>query len=276
MAVFSSLRQAAALDFGLQWGLFAIAAALRTERFYDASGSATYILLAVMAYRRRAGRACNTPDKARASKRVQERQRALVIMVCMWAARLGFFLLRRIQEDGGIDRRFDGVRDQPRKFFVFWTLQAVWIFVCSLPVLLVQQIPDAPVARHHADVVGRALFALGWALEVVSDAQKRAFRADPANRGRFIAHGLWSVSRHPNYLGEITLWWGIFVAALPALRRRAAFVCAGVASPLFITWLLTRVSGVPLLEAAAKKKWGDDLAYQAYVAQTAVLLPGVW
>ena len=273
MAVFSSLRQAAALDFGLQWGLFAVAAALRTERFYDASGSATYILLAVMAYRRRAR---HTREKARASARVQERQRALVIKVCAWASRLGYFLLRRIQEDGGIDRRFNGVRDRPQKFFVFWTLQAVWIFVCSLPVLLAQQIPDAPAARQTADVAGRALFALGWGLEIVADAQKRAFRADPANQGKFITEGLWSISRHPNYLGEITLWWGIFFAALPALRRRAAFVCAGAASPLFITWLLTRVSGVPLLEAAATKRWGGDPTYQAHIARTAVLFPGVW
>ena len=212
------------------------------------------------------------------------------------ATRLGYFLLRRITEDGGVDSRFNGVRDNPPKFFVFWTIQAVWILAQSLPVLIAQQLPTTPppsptatqksaTEKHSgnhgermtpADWVGRGLYLAGFALEVIADQQKRTFRSDIANRGTFITTGLWSISRHPNYLGEIMLWWGVFLRAFPVLRERAAFVAAGAVSPLFITFLLTKVSGIPLLERAAQKRWGTDIAYQAYKNSTAILLPGVW
>lgn len=195
-----------------------------------------------------------------------------------------------------MDSRFNGVRDNPPKFFVFWTIQAVWILAQSLPVLIAQQLPTTPppsptatqksaTEKHRgnhgeqmtpADWVGRGLYLAGFALEVVADQQKRTFRSDIANRGTFITTGLWSISRHPNYLGEIMLWWGVFLRAFPVLRERAAFVAAGAVSPLFITFLLTKVSGIPLLERAAQKRWGTDIAYQAYKNSTAILLPGVW
>ena len=158
----------------------------------------------------------------------------------------------------------------------------------SPAVLIAQQLPTASperkvkVGSRHGDVttaadwVGRALYMCGFALEVVADSQKRSFRSDLANRGTFITTGLWSICRHPNYFGEIMLWWGIYLRAFPALRERAEYVAAGAVSPFFITFLLTRVSGIPLLERAAQKRWGSDVAYQAYARSTAVLIPGVW
>jgi steroid 5-alpha reductase family enzyme len=111
---------------------------------------------------------------------------------------------------------------------------------------------------------------IGFAFEVIADEQKRRFRADPANHGTFITTGLWAWSQHPNYFGEITLWAGILVIAIPQL---AGWNWLVVLSPLFVALLLTRVSGINLLDAIAKKRWGDDPAWQAYVARTPVLLP---
>ena len=114
------------------------------------------------------------------------------------------------------------------------------------------------------------IWLTGFTIEVMADRQKSRFRADPANRGRFISTGLWSRSRHPNYFGEITLWVGILLIAAPTLR---GWQWVAVLSPLFVTVLLTRVSGIPLLEKKADTKWGDDPAYQEYKASTPVLIP---
>ncbi len=113
------------------------------------------------------------------------------------------------------------------------------------------------------------VWLVGFGIEVAADDQKRAFRADPANRGRFITTGLWAWSRHPNYFGEITLWVGVALVALPAL---SGWQHLTLVSPLFVGLLLTRVSGVPLLEARGQATWGDDPEYRDYVARTPVLV----
>jgi steroid 5-alpha reductase family enzyme len=118
---------------------------------------------------------------------------------------------------------------------------------------------------------GLAVWALGFYFEAMADYQKWQFRQDPLNKGRFITTGLWEHSRHPNYFGEILMWWGVFAAAAGSLPW--AQVAAASASPLFVSFLLMYVSGVPLLEKSADEKWGDDPSYQAYKAKTHVLLP---
>ena len=110
----------------------------------------------------------------------------------------------------------------------------------------------------------------GFSIEIVADRQKSAFRADPANAGRFISSGLWAWSRHPNYFGEIVLWFGIAILAWPAL---AGWQLATLVSPLFVYVLLTKGSGIPPLETRAEERWGDDPAYRAYVERTPVLWP---
>ena len=128
----------------------------------------------------------------------------------------------------------------------------------------------APAPLDALAALGAGVWAAGFAIEVAADRQKAGFRADPGNRDRFIASGLWAWSRHPNYLGEILLWTGVALAALPALSGPAL---ATLVSPLFVYVLLTRVSGVPLLEARADAKWGEDPGYRAYKARTPVLWP---
>ena len=115
------------------------------------------------------------------------------------------------------------------------------------------------------------MWLLGFVVEATADWQKSAWRADPAHKGRFIDAGLWSLSRHPNYCGEMTLWWGAAIIAAGGLGPGGA--AAACVSPLFVSLLLQRVSGVPLLEQAAEKRWGGEPAFQAYKARTRRLLP---
>jgi steroid 5-alpha reductase family enzyme len=119
-------------------------------------------------------------------------------------------------------------------------------------------------------ILGFLVWAFGFAFEVVADSQKSCFNADPANKGKFIQTGLWSRSRHPNYFGEIVLWVGIAIIAIPVLQ---GWQWIAMISPLFVTLLLTRVSGVPLLEKKADKKWGGQEGYETYKKNTPVLIP---
>ena len=119
-------------------------------------------------------------------------------------------------------------------------------------------------------LVGFLVWAVGFAIEVVADSQKSRFSANPDNKGKFIQTGLWSRSRHPNYFGEIMLWIGVAIIALPVLR---GWQWVALISPVFVTLLLTRVSGVPLLEKKADKKWGGQADYESYKKRTPELIP---
>lgn len=244
----------AALSFGIQWAAFVPAFALKTERFYDLAGSLTY--LALLACAARFG-----PPRSMAD--------TLLLLMCgLWALRLGTFLFMRIHKDGA-DKRFTHIKTQFGRFAVSWTLQGLWVFFTLCPVLIVVASP----AWHHTTawtVVGAGLWAVGFGIEILADWQKRQFRANPQNRGRFIQTGLWARSRHPNYVGEMLLWFGVFIMCVPMLQ---GWQWVSVVSPLFIVLLLTRVSGVPLLEASADARWGAESAYQAYKAKTPILWP---
>ena len=189
-------------------------------------------------------------------------------MVVVWASRLGAFLFRRVKRDGR-DGRFDTIKTDPLRFFMTWTLQGLWVLLtlaCALAIITgTEREPFGVLA-----VVGTVIWGIGFAIEVVADRQKSAFRRDSSNEGRFITTGLWAWSRHPNYFGEITLWVGIAVIAVPVL---SGWRWVTLVSPLFVIVLLTRVSGVPMLEARAKQRWGDEDAFQAYTATTPVLIP---
>ncbi len=247
-----ALAWTGALAFGVQWAAFVPAYLRQTERFYDLTGSLTY--LAVVG-------ACAASAAAPSASAW-----LAAAMVSVWAARLGSFLALRVHRDGG-DGRFDAIKPSAARFLVAWTLQGLWVFLTSLPAQLL--ILTSPPADAWT-AAGAALWAFGFGVEVVADRQKSAFRADPQHRGRFIAHGLWAWSRHPNYFGEIVLWTGIFIMGLGTWSG-ASWLTA--LSPAFVALLLTRVSGVPLLEARADARWGGDPAYEAYKAKTPTLVP---
>lgn len=242
-------------DFAIQLGGWAVASLLQTEKFYDLTGSLTFISLALATL-------LNAATFA-------PRQVIMTALVCTWAFRLGSFLVVRVSR-AGLDTRFDGVRDNPPRFLLFWTIQGVWVWITALPLWLVNGTPTQP-PLGWLDAAGLAVWALGFAVEAVADWQKFRFKEDPANKGKFIDTGLWSLARHPNYGGEMTMWWGMFVISAGALHGGA--LCAAAVSPVFVMTLLLKVSGVPMLEEAAKKRWGEDPAFKEYRKRTRLLLP---
>lgn len=243
----------AMLAFGINWVAFVPAYLGRTERFYDLTGTLSY--LSVMALALLAGSGSTLSI-------------LLAVLVAVWAVRLGTFLVLRIRKDGS-DGRFDAIKVDPLRFLMSWTLQGLWVLLTA-GAALAAMTTEADAELGPLTAAGLVVWAVGFAIEATADAQKRAFRRDPANRGRFIRSGLWAWSRHPNYFGEITLWVGIALIALPAL---SGWQLLTLVSPLFVTVLLTRISGVPLLEARGRKAWGDEPEYREYVARTPVLVP---
>ena len=242
------------LAFLIQWLAFIPAYLLQTEKFLDLTGSITYILVVLIA--------------VLLSPMVDGRSILLVALVVVWAVRLGTFLFRRIQK-AGKDARFDEIKPSFIRFLNFWTIQGLWVTI-TVGAALAAITTSTRKGLDLFAVAGFLVWVFGFALEAVADAQKSRFRADPANKGNFIQTGLWAWSRHPNYFGEILLWIGVAIIALPVLR---GWQWVTLISPLFVTFLLTRVSGVPMLEKRADEKWGGQEDYEAYKARTPVLIP---
>jgi steroid 5-alpha reductase family enzyme len=239
----------AGLAFVVNWAAFVPAWLHQTEHYYDLTGALSYLSLLVVALALAGG--------------IDPRASLLALLVATWAVRLGSFLFRRVREDGS-DGRFDVIKPNFARFLMTWSLQGLWVFVtlsCGLAAMTsAERVPLGAMAA-----LGCVLWLAGFGIEVIADRQKRAFRADAANAGRFITTGLWAWSRHPNYFGEITLWLGIALIALPAL---SGWQWLTLVSPLFVYVLLTRISGVPMLESRAKKRWGDEPEYRAYKQRT--------
>ena len=240
--------------FAIQWLAFVPARLLETERFYDLTGSLTYIAVTLAA--------------VSIATALSSAQWLIAIMVLLWAGRLGSFLFRRIHAAGG-DQRFDHIKISSSRFFVAWTLQGAWVVMTSCAALTaILSAEQRTVGAVYG--IGAVMWVAGFAIEVMADRQKSRFRADPANTGQFINVGLWARSRHPNYFGEILLWTGIAVMAIPYLSGTQWVV---MLSPLFVYFLLTRMSGIPTLARRGQQLWGDDPAYQAYLESTPRLLP---
>ncbi len=243
----------------VNWIAFLPSAAAQTDKFYDSVGALTY--LSVTAF------ACFAAYSAMGS--LDLRGIAVAVMVAIWCIRLGSFLYMRIHAAGGTDSRFEKIKVNPPRFLVAWTLQALWVILtASAAIAAITATQRAEIGLFFA--LGAAIWVFGIVFETVADNQKSAFKKDPANKGKFIDVGLWAWCRHPNYFGEITLWTGMFVIAIPVLSGLSWLV---VISPIFVFLLLTKVSGINLQDAQAKERWGDDPAYQEYRAKTPALFP---
>lgn len=243
-------------SFGINILMFIPAFIFKTDKLTDLSYALTFIFVASAGYLRSGGGTV---------------QLIMTGAVTLWALRLGTFLFVRIRKMNK-DKRFDGMRENFFKFLRFWLLQAlaVWVVTLSLTSALASE-----TSRINVYVlVGMAVFLIGLFVESMADSQKYVFAQDPANKDTWIQNGLWSLSRHPNYLGEILVWVGLCIVSQSVLDGRYRFYA--LASPLFIALLLIFVSGIPLLEKAADKKWGDNPRYRAYKKKTAVLIPFVW
>lgn len=246
-----------ALAFLIQWLAFIPAYIFQTEKFFDITGGLTYITVIGVAL-------CYT----RYSVPLDARSILVAALVVVWAIRLGAFLFSRIQK-AGKDDRFDEIKPSFMRFLNAWTIQGLWITFTAAAAL----VTITSAARKELDafaIIGALVWVIGFAIEIIADGQKSRFNADPSNKGRFIRTGLWSRSRHPNYFGEIVLWIGVAIIAVPVLH---SWQWVAMISPLFVTLLLTRVSGIPLLEKKAEAKWGGQEEYEEYKKNTPALIP---
>lgn len=242
-----------ALAFAVNWAAFVPAAMQRTERYYDLTGGLTYLTV--------------TAAAVMLSGPLDLRSAIVAGMVLFWSIRLASFLFIRISR-AGKDSRFDTIKQQPLRFFLAWTLQGLWVLLtaaCALAIITGGNREPLGIIGY----AGIAVWTIGILIEIIADRQKSAFRADPVNAGKFITTGLWAWSRHPNYFGEIVLWSGMAIIAIPVLE---GWQWAALVSPVFVWFLLTRVSGVPMLEAAADERWGGQDDYEAYKQNTPVLV----
>lgn len=199
----------------------------------------------------------------------------IAAMPIIWAIRLGSYLFRRVLKKGK-DHRFDSFRHIWWKFAGFWILQGLSIWLIALPyiVALSSTAEQATLAMNSILVpLGGGIFLMGLLIETIADAQKFKFRSNPANRGKFMAEGLFSIVRFPNYAGEIMVWTGVFIACIPVLE---SLEWASIISPLWIIYLLTSLSGIPFLEESNKKRYGHLESFQKYKRETKNLVPGIY
>jgi steroid 5-alpha reductase family enzyme len=232
------------LIYLIQWLAYIPAYLLQSERFFDLTGSITYISVTILA--------------VLLSPVVDGRSILLLALVVTWAARLGTYLFRRVHR-AGKDARFDQIKPSWIRFLNTWTLQGLWVTL-TLSAALAALTTTTRKPLGWMGWIGALVWALGFAIEVVADTQKSRFRANAENKGKYIHSGLWARSRHPNYLGEIVLWIGVAVIAVPVLW---GWQWVTLISPAFVALLLTRISGVPLLEKRADERWGGQADYEA-------------
>ena len=247
------VKNAVLIAFAIQWVLFIPAYLMQTEKFYDLAGSLTYIsIISYVFYK---------------SSEFNLGNLVLSLFIIIWAVRLGSFLFFRIKK-AGEDKRFRDIKPSPTRFFMTWTLQGMWVSICSACAITAMSTSEG-ILMNTLFFVGAITFILGFLIEVIADNQKTKFRSNPDNKDKFISTGLWSYSRHPNYLGEITLWTGVAIMSFSSLSGLQLIT---LISPVFTYFLLVYVSGVRLLEARGKRKWGHLDSYQEYIKNTPTLL----
>ena len=237
------------LIFSIQWISFIPAYIFQTEKFFDLAGSITYLTTVIAAL--------YITDSGKIADYV------IVLCIVIWAIRLGSFLFMRIHK-AGEDRRFREIKTNFTRFFMTWTLQGMWVSMCLLCVLTALS-SYSGIIMNNVFYIGLLIFILGFIIEVVADHQKTVFRKDLNNKDKFISTGLWSYSRHPNYLGEILLWFGVAIMSFSSLQDLQYFT---LISPIFVYILLVYISGIRILENQGDKKWGHLDSYKEYLKNT--------
>ena len=248
----------AIVSFLTHWMIAAPSLITSSEKYFDFTGMVATLLVVL------------TAMFALLSSGAQVSIRSVFVasFVSVWTLRLGIFLYKRIVK-AGEDIRFRDIKKSLPKFLMTWTLSALWVFLTTVnAITLIALNPLEPIGIFF--IMGALLWLLGFGFEVIADRQKKHFSEQPKNEGRFITQGLWSVSRHPNYFGEIILWAGIAIISLPFL---SGWQYVTLVSPVFVFLLLTRISGLPFLEDKAEKKWGEDKDYIEYKKRTPILVP---
>ena len=248
----------AGVSFFVHWMVAIPSLIAGSEKYFDFTGMIATLLVvstAILAL-------LNSGQQA------STRSTIVAIFVSLWTLRLGTFLYKRIVQSGE-DKRFKEIKKSLPKFLMAWTLSALWVFLTTVnSITIIALNSQEPLGTFF--IIGGVLWILGFAFEAVADWQKKNFSELPENRDKFITQGLWSISRHPNYFGEIVLWTGIAIISLPLLSG-SQYVA--LISPVFVFLLLTKISGLPFLEYKAEKKWGDVKDYIEYKNKTPVLVP---
>jgi len=237
------------LIFCVQWISFFPAYIFQTEKFYDLTGSITYLSMVL------------STVYITGSQNIADY--IIVGCVAIWALRLGSFLFMRIHKSGE-DRRFRSIKPNFTRFLMTWTLQGMWVSMCLLCVLTALSSFNG-IILNYIFFVGLFIFISGFFIEVIADHQKTIFRKDEKNKDKFISTGLWAYSRHPNYFGEIMLWFGISVMSFSSLSGLQYLT---LISPIFVYILLVYISGVRILEEQGLKKWGSLESYNEYIKNT--------
>lgn len=300
------------LAYGIQAAVAIPSILTRNERFYDLSGSLTYLSCTALSLLLPTIRARHAASLVGAAKpawpslvgsfarqagplALNWRQVALSAAVSIWATRLGSYLFQRISSDKG-DSRFEKIRQSPPSFFGAFMIQATWVSLCLMPIVAMNSLPASTFAALGSavtitDIVGLLLYVGGLSLEVAADRQKSAWVDEKKQKKHdedFLTRGLWSKSRHPNYFGESTLWTGIATVSAGVLMsspglagmglasglagKATALLAAGI-SPAFVTFLLLKVSGVPLSETKYDGKYGDREDYKKWKRETPMFFP---
>ena len=248
----------AIVSFATHWIIAVPSLITSSEKYFDFTGMiATLLVVSTAMF-----------ALMRLGEQASIRSVFVATFVSVWTLRLGIFLYKRIVK-AGEDKRFRDIKKSLPKFLMTWTLSALWVFLTTVNAITIIALnPLEPIGVFF--VVGTIFWFLGFVFEVVADRQKKYFSEQPENKDGFITHGLWSVSRHPNYFGEIILWTGIAIISLPFL---SGWQFLTLVSPVFVFLLLTRISGLPFLEDKAEKKWGEDKDYIEYKNKTPILVP---
>ena len=255
---YSAVLYCAMICIGIQWLAWIPASLAKTERYYDLTGGLTF--LTVIGFSLWAGSRYEPPSS---------RELIVSLLVVIWSLRLSSFLYLRIHRTGK-DGRFDRLKTSPVRFLIPWTIQGLWVFLTMIVVIVINSQAGIAPKLGIWDAIGLLVWLLGFSIEVIADYQKTVFNSESSNKDKWIDCGLWSYSRHPNYLGEILLWTGIAFFGVSCFTglERVAWI-----SPLFIYILLTKISGIPILERRGSEKWGDQTEYQKYRQNTPALIP---
>lgn len=249
------VMQAVMLAFLIQWVAYIPAYIFQTEKFYDLTGSLSYLTIIWFVF-----------FSSNNLSGLNIQNLIVVTLISVWAIRLGTFLFGRIHKDGE-DKRFRTIKTSASQFFMTWTLQGMWVSICTMCAITAISSSQGIIA-NALFYLGLAFFIVGFAIEVVSDQQKSAFRAVPENKEKFITSGLWSKSQHPNYFGEILLWSAIALLSISSLNGTQYLT---LISPIFTYVLLVYISGVRMLDDMGNKKWGHLEEYKEYKRNTPTL-----
>ena len=249
------------ISFTIHLIIFIPSAIMKNEKFYDFTGMIAYLSIIIFALQ----------QKYTQIHSIDIYSLVLSLLISIWTLRLGIFLFYRVLKVGE-DIRFKDVKNNALKFFVWFSISSLWVSLTTMAAMNV-----VTSKNYHQDLtllyIGTMIWVFGFLFEIISDYQKIKFKNNSLNKNKFIDSGLWSISRHPNYFGEIILWIGIYIITLPST---SGLEYLGIISPLFVIILLNKVSGINLLEASADKKWGSSKEYQKYKKITPKLIPKLW